>query len=75
LFTVRASISISYHRWLFETELVAAFCPLRLHRICIAGFQRSWQLERLRTADDRTLPPRLKAEILPELQRLVLVVG
>ena len=33
------------------------------------------QLERLRTADGRTLPPRLKAEIVRELQRLVLVVG
>jgi transposase len=36
---------------------------------------RMQQLERLRTADGRTLPPRLKAEILRELQRLVLVVG
>jgi transposase len=36
---------------------------------------RMQRLERLRTADGRTLPPRLKAEILRELQRLVLVVG
>jgi len=35
---------------------------------------RTQQLERLRTADG-TLPPRLKAEILRELQRLELVVG
>jgi transposase len=33
------------------------------------------QLERLRSANGRTLPPRLKAEILRELQRLELVVG
>jgi transposase len=36
---------------------------------------RMQQLERLRTADGQTLPPRLKVEILRELQRLVLVVG
>jgi transposase len=36
---------------------------------------RMQQLERLRTADDRTLSPRLKAEILRELQRLELVIG
>jgi transposase len=36
---------------------------------------RMQRLERLRTADGRTLPPRLKAEILRELQRLVLVLG
>src|SRR5215831_1581968 len=36
---------------------------------------RMQQLERLRTADGRTLPPRLKAEILRELQRLELAVG
>src|SRR5438876_1717282 len=36
---------------------------------------RMQQLEWLRTADGRTLPPRLKAEILRELQRLVLVIG
>ncbi len=36
---------------------------------------RMQQLERLRTADGQTLPPRLKAEILRELQRLVLVIG
>jgi transposase len=36
---------------------------------------RMQQLERLRTADDQTLPPRLKAEILRELQRLELVVA
>ena len=36
---------------------------------------RMQQLERLRTADGRTLPPRLKAEILRELQRLELVIG
>jgi transposase len=36
---------------------------------------RMQQLERLRSADGRTLPPRLKAEILRELQRLELVVG
>ena len=35
---------------------------------------RTQQLERLHTADG-TLPPRLKAEILRELQRLELVVG
>ena len=35
---------------------------------------RTQQLERLRTADG-TLPPRLKAEILRELQRLELVIG
>ena len=33
------------------------------------------QLERLRTADGQTLPPRLKTEILRELQRLELVIG
>ncbi len=33
------------------------------------------RLERLETADGRTLPPRLKTEILRELQRLELVVG
>jgi transposase len=36
---------------------------------------RMQQLERLLTADGRTLPPRLEAEILRELQRLELVVG
>ena len=36
---------------------------------------RMQQLERLRTADGRTLSPRLKAEILRELQRLELVIG
>jgi len=36
---------------------------------------RMQQLERFRTADGRTLPPRLKAEILRELQRLELVIG
>src|SRR5215472_13576455 len=37
---------------------------------------RMQQLERLRTAaDGRTLPPRLKAEILRELTRLELVIG
>src|SRR5262249_15232249 len=36
---------------------------------------RMQQLDRLRTADGQTLPPRLKAEILRELQRLELVVG
>ncbi|HXJ96414.1 MAG TPA: IS110 family transposase [Terriglobia bacterium] len=36
---------------------------------------RTQQLERLRTADGRTLSPRLKAEILRELQRLELVIG
>src|SRR6516162_8477371 len=36
---------------------------------------RMQQLERLRTADGRTLPPRLKAEILRELQRLELIIG
>ena len=36
---------------------------------------RMQQFERLRTADGRTLPPRLKAEILRELQRLELVLG
>jgi transposase len=36
---------------------------------------RMQQLQRLRTADGRTLPPRLQAEILRELQRLELVVG
>jgi transposase len=41
--------------------------PLRLDRM--------QQLERLRIADGRTLPPRLKAEILRELQRLELVLG
>jgi transposase len=33
------------------------------------------RLERLQTADGGTLPPRLKAEILRELQRLELVTG
>jgi transposase len=41
--------------------------PLRRDRI-----QR---LEQLHTADGRTLPPRLEAEILRELQRLELVIG
>jgi transposase len=41
--------------------------PLRLDRM--------QQLEQLRIADGRTLPPRLKAEILRELQRLELVLG
>ena len=36
---------------------------------------RMQQLERLRTADGRTLSPRLKAEIRRELQRLELVIG
>jgi transposase len=36
---------------------------------------RMQQLERLRTADGRLLPPRLMAEILRELQRLELVIG
>jgi transposase len=36
---------------------------------------RMQQLERFCTADGRTLPPRLKAEILRELQRLELVIG
>jgi len=36
---------------------------------------RTQQLERLRTTNGQTLPPRLKAEILRELQRLELVVG
>jgi len=33
------------------------------------------RLEQLHTADGRTLPPRLEAEILRELQRLELVIG
>ena len=41
--------------------------PLRRDRI-----QR---LEQLHTADGRTLPPRLEAEILRELQRLEIVIG
>jgi transposase len=36
---------------------------------------RLQRLERLRTADDRILPPRLQAEIVRELQRLELVLG
>ncbi len=36
---------------------------------------RLQRLERLRTGDDRTLPPRLQAEIVRELQRLELVLG
>src|SRR6201996_3882151 len=36
---------------------------------------RMQQLDRLRTAESRTVPPRLKAEILRELQRLELVIG
>src|SRR5215469_14119922 len=36
---------------------------------------RMQRLERLQTANGRTLPPRLKAEILRELQRLELVLG
>src|SRR6516165_2782648 len=36
---------------------------------------RMQQVERLRTADGRTLSPRLKAEILRELQRFELVIG
>jgi len=36
---------------------------------------RMQQLERLRSADGRTLSPRLKAEIRRELQRLELVIG
>src|SRR5215471_13591795 len=36
---------------------------------------RMQRLERLHTADGRTLPPRLKVEILRELQRLELVLG
>jgi transposase len=37
--------------------------------------ERMQRLERLRTADRHSLPPRLKAEILRELQRLELVLG
>lgn len=36
---------------------------------------RMQRLERLRTADRRKLPPRLKAELVRELQRLELVLG
>jgi len=36
---------------------------------------RMQRLERLQTANGRTLPPRLRAEILRELQRLELVLG
>src|ERR1700738_1815369 len=36
---------------------------------------RMQQLEQLHAADDRSLPPRLLAEILRELQRLELVIG
>jgi transposase len=36
---------------------------------------RMQRLEQLHTADGRRLPPRLKAEILRELQRLELVIG
>ena len=36
---------------------------------------RMQPLDRLRTADGRTLPPRLEAEILRELQRLEIVIG
>src|SRR6201998_4854501 len=36
---------------------------------------RMQQLERLRSADGRRLPPRLKAEILRELKRLGLIIG
>src|SRR6201992_3024516 len=36
---------------------------------------RMQQLERLRSADGRRLPPRLKAEILRELKRLELIIG
>src|ERR1700739_2112466 len=36
---------------------------------------RMQQLDRLRTAESRTVPPRLKAEILRELQRLEHVIG
>ena len=36
---------------------------------------RMQQLERLRTADGRRLPPRLEAEILRELKRLELIIG
>ena len=36
---------------------------------------RMQQLERLRTANGRRLPPRLKAEILRELKRLELIIG
>ena len=36
---------------------------------------RMQQLDRLRTAESRTVPPRLKAEILRELQRLELAIG
>src|SRR6202007_344962 len=36
---------------------------------------RMQQLERLRSADGRRLPPRLKAEILRELKRLELILG
>src|SRR6516225_5682595 len=36
---------------------------------------RAQRLEQLHTANGRTLPPRLKAEILRELQRLELVIG
>jgi transposase len=46
---------------------IYAYQPLRRDRM--------QQLERLRTADGRSLSPRLKAEILRELQRLELVIG
>jgi len=36
---------------------------------------RMQRLEQLHTADGRTLPPRLEAEILRELQRLEIVIG
>src|SRR6476619_2521548 len=36
---------------------------------------RMLRLEQLHTADGRTLPPRLEAEILRELQRLEIVIG
>ena len=52
---------------LFAIHGIYDYQPLRRDRM-----QR---LERLRTADGRTLPPRLKAEILRELQRLELVLG
>jgi transposase len=52
---------------LFAIHGIYDYEPLRRDRM-----QR---LEQLRTANGRTLPPRLKAEILRELQRLELVLG
>jgi transposase len=51
---------------LLATHGVYDYQPLRRDRM--------QQLERLRTADGQMLPPRLKAEIVRELQRLALVV-